>query len=113
MLNDRRKFMISTGMAAGTAVVGQLAAEQKFSPGETAQADVAKLVSQYGSLKGMSQNSKGLVRVQVKIKDHGQVAKMFTEQKNLPFEQVVVTSQNTMEFTHRGERFAISHQVMS
>lgn len=98
--------MIASGMAAGGALVGGLnAATQTPS---TPEGEVDQLLSQYGSTEKISKDSKGVTHLRVKLSNHGKLRDVMSS-ANRPFDMVMATSRNTLEFSHQGQKFSVSH----
>ena len=108
MSKDRRTFMIATGLAAGGALVGSLNAAT-ITP-STAEGEVDQIVSKYGSTLKASKDAKGVTHLQVKLTNHGRLRDIMTA-KDCPFGAVMATSRNTLDFSHRGQQFSVSHSA--
>ena len=107
MSKDRRTFMIATGLAAGGALVGNLSAASQTP--STPQGEVDQIVSLYGSTLKTSKDAKGVTHLSVKPASHDKLRDVLSA-SDCPFGPVTATSQNTLEFSHRGQKFSISHR---
>ena len=106
MHNNRRKFMLTAGLVAGSAALGgvqALAAGKTSSP----EREVEAVIASYGdAVKFTKQGTKAEYRV--KIGSLERFAQTF-DPGNLPFEQIRVGEGNTMHFNHGGVEITIVH----
>lgn len=98
--------MIATGMAAGGAVVGSLSASSTTP--QSPEGEVDQLVSLYGSTQKSNKDSKGVTHLRVKISDHRKLRDAMSS-VDRPVGKVVATNRNTLEFSHQGQKFSVSH----
>ena len=113
MLNNRRKFLVTTGFAAGGAALSGLrfiaiASESRVA---AAEREVSEVISQYGSSVKVTRNGGQATEHRVKMRGHEQFAKTFDAQRGLPFERIYVAEGNTLRFKHRGVTFTLVNVI--
>ncbi len=105
MQNNRRKFMLATGLAMGGTALGGLQLIASESPSGAAEREVSDVIARYGSTVRVTRGE--TTEFKVKMRGHDRFAKTFDAQRGLPFERIMVCEGNTLKFNHGGVDFAI------
>lgn len=97
--------MLATGLVAGGAVLNGLGAVKSSTP----EGDVDRILSLYGSNLESSKASNGVNHFNMKLTNHAKLCEVLSA-SDLPFDTIRVTMNNTLEFSHRGQKFSVSHR---
>ena len=106
MFTNRRKFLVTTGLAAGGAVLSGLQLEAAGNSASVAEREVSAVISRYGRRLRIRRASGHSTEFKVKVHCPRRFAKVFDPQ-HLPFERIYVGPENTLKFKHRGVDFKI------
>lgn len=74
----------------------------------TPEGEVERVLSLYGSTMKTTQAPDGVTHLEVKPTNHGKLQEVLSAPDN-PFGTIRATSRNTLEFSHRGQQFSVSH----
>jgi hypothetical protein len=107
MLNNRRKFLRTTGLVAGAATLSALPLPATANPATTAEREVSAVISQYGKSIKINRRGSQATEFTVKMRSQDHFSKTFDPLRGLPFERIYVSSGNTLAFNHHGVDFTI------
>lgn len=110
MSNQRRKFMVMGGLAAGAVATGGIKLLVGGSPSERAEREISGIISRYGRQVSRNEKSPGQVHFSVRIEDLGRFASAYRENGVLTSGQIYASG-NTLKIGHGGVSFTLDHIV--
>lgn len=109
-MKNRRKFITVAGLAvAGVSITG-LQAQAPDRHQSSAERDVFKVVSQYGSSQSVHRGKSDSVAIRVRMHSHEAFAETFAGPAGSPFERVHAEG-NTLRFQHKGVEFLLENTL--
>ena len=115
MFNNRRRFLQTTGLAAGSLVLGglgslPLSASHSSETLNTAERHVSSVIAQYGRCVRIKRGAGSVTEFKVKLHSLKHFSEVF-DPGHLPFERIQVGRGNILRFKHQGAEFRIRNMV--
>ncbi len=109
--NTRRSFLATLGLTTGYAAAEMTSASLpgvQLTSHTCPERDVLSVVSKYGACLKTTREE-GKVEYLIQMSDAEKFVKVFNPMKALPFDEIQVSENNTLAFTHQGVRFTLNH----
>lgn len=107
MLNDRRKFIVATGMLAGGALIPGFGAV--IPTAFTSRGRVLDLISRYGNQIGEPIEQGDVLKLTVRVRCRESYAGVYTDQSRHSLELVRSLPGNELQLVCQGRKFLITH----
>ena len=102
--SNRRNFLLSSSLASGAVFFGGL--QSAFSSERSG--GIESIVSKYGSTLSSKISDDGELRLEIKVKDHANLAQEFSN-PNLPWERVEALEGNIIKLSGGDKTVVLKH----
>lgn len=102
--------MSVTGLVVGGATIGGLQAIELGGSRASAEREVFKVVSDYGTARSVrrTEGKNALTRIKVQMESQEAFARTFASEKGAPFERIHAAG-NNLRFQHQGVEFLLEN----
>lgn len=108
MKKDRRSFIISGGMAAGTALISGVSAHETISAAGSFEEQAERLVSSFGKVVSREKAKGGILQLNAGRIDHRRMVLLLSNQKRLPFDGIRVNPGGDLEIRQGNQQIRVT-----